>query len=647
MSAASRAPSAPRATRRLLPALWVAGLLAVALGGFPRAAAAAGAGGGGAVQPMACGAGVSVLPGVTLLRPATPAPARPCPAAGHAQAGPPSGCTTVPGANDRCPLWASDAYDGPGHGYDQAGSGLVDHVMASSPDGRLVYVAGLSQRVPAGSPGLQLGLVTVAVAADSGRIAWTFLLPAVGGFANGNGNSLAVSPDGDLVYVAGFVADSGYTALHWVVVALDAHTGQQRWVTGPPQVQTGLFSAATSVVVSPDGGRVYVVGYSFNRPTGPGESGAPTTGDGLTVAYDAASGTPLWQADYATPAGRAAAVKVRLPPDGSLLYVAGSRTFTQYGIFQGLSKSLSLLAYNPATGALVRASDYQFDQTVGPGPVGFALSPDGSRAFMTTDGLSVARTNTFLTVGFDLASGALLWSADEVPADPAEAPGAAPGTVCEGFNGPWGGTPIASSPDGARVYVVGTVHGTSCDRSAMATVAYDAAGGQKLWATAYAPLPEHDNCLVNISFNSGISLLGCSLAVGSDDRIYAFGNSDGRLDGSMDVSAVVYEGATGQQVWQARYVDGGLEGINTDVAPAGALSPDQATLYLGDNEADVSRQDATDIVVLAYATGAAPPAIVPEWPLAPAAVSVVIGAAVAAAARRRRRSRRQERHGPR
>src|SRR5947209_19552390 len=57
-------------------------------------------------------------------------------------------CVPVPTVNDKCPVWTS-SYDGPAHSSDGPGSSIYPQygrVMATSPDGHVVYVAGYSQR---------------------------------------------------------------------------------------------------------------------------------------------------------------------------------------------------------------------------------------------------------------------------------------------------------------------------------------------------------------------------------------------------------------------------------------------------------------------------------------------------------------------
>ena len=76
----------------------------------------------------------------------------------------------------------------------------------------------------------------------------------------GGAMSLAVSPDGSTVYVTGF-SQGGATDDDYATVADDAVTGAQLWA----QRWSGHGSYADfaeSVAVSPDGGTVFVTGFS-------------------------------------------------------------------------------------------------------------------------------------------------------------------------------------------------------------------------------------------------------------------------------------------------------------------------------------------------------------------------------------------------
>src|SRR5206468_8618265 len=101
-----------------------------------------------------------------------------------------------------------------------------------------------------------------------------------------------------------------------------------------------------------------------------------------------------------------------------------------------------------------------------------AVSPDGSRAFVTGTG-----TQDYTTAAFDSATGQTLWAARY-----------------DGGHGFDSASVLAVSPDGARLYLTGLSAdgGIACfgdvGSTASATVEYDAATGIQGWASRYRGL---------------------------------------------------------------------------------------------------------------------------------------------------------------
>lgn len=177
-----------------------------------------------------------------------------------------------------------------------------------SPDGSTVYVTG---QVPWAGPPDAYG--TEAISAATGRKLWReryeqgFSTPA----------SLAVSPDGSMIYVTGTTGTTTVTPMSdYTTVAYHA-TGAQAWVAhyaGPVKDST-----AASVAVSPDGATVYVTGTSGARPA----KGVAYTRI-VTIAYSAATGSQLWRAQYGVRKQDSSAVALAVSPHGSTVFVAGT-----------------------------------------------------------------------------------------------------------------------------------------------------------------------------------------------------------------------------------------------------------------------------------------------------------------------------------
>ena len=145
-------------------------------------------------------------------------------------------------------VWAR-WYNGPDSSYDLAFS------VAVSPDGAAVYVTGTS----GGPAGTNYDYATVAYDAATGKQTWATRYDGPAGDQD-EGASVAVSPDGDTVFVTG---DSRSVAndLDYATLAYDAETGAQVWLSRYDG--TGHGADWGSVVLpSPDGSTVFVTGHS-------------------------------------------------------------------------------------------------------------------------------------------------------------------------------------------------------------------------------------------------------------------------------------------------------------------------------------------------------------------------------------------------
>ena len=183
-----------------------------------------------------------------------------------------------------------------------------------------------STLVTAGAAGAAPGAAWSPAAAGAGRPAgapgsqlWVRLY-------NGPGNgfdaasSVVVSPGGSRVFVTG-ASQGTRSGPDYATVAYSAVTGARLWVqryNGPGNGN----DAASSVAVSPGGSRVFVTGES---------RGATTTGY-LTVAYSAATGARLWVQRYNGPGhGNDAAWSLVVSPGGSRVFVTGGSQGTRFG----------------------------------------------------------------------------------------------------------------------------------------------------------------------------------------------------------------------------------------------------------------------------------------------------------------------------
>ena len=228
--------------------------------------------------------------------------------------------------------------------------------------------------------------------------------------------------------------------------------GSQLWVRlydGPGN----SFDAASSVAVSPGGSRVFVTGES---------QGARSGLDYATVAYSAVTGARLWAQRYNGPGNSFdSASSVAVSPAGSRVFATGESRGTTSGL------DYATVAYSAVTGARLWAQRYNGPGNGNDAASSVAVSPHGSRLFVTGASRGARSGLDYATVAYSAVTGARLWA--------------------QRYNGPGNGNDSASSvvvsPDGSRVFVTGESRGaTTTD---YATVAYSAATGARLWAARY------------------------------------------------------------------------------------------------------------------------------------------------------------------
>ena len=182
---------------------------------------------------------------------------------------------------------------------------------------------------------------------------------------------VVVSPDGRNVFVAGSGRVEQDRSFDIVVTKIDAATGSQSWRCyyngpGPTNQNFDGFGMGDAIVVSPDGSRVVVAGFSNSR-TGVGM-------DWVTVSYHAASGAQQWATRQADEYWQYWNPSIVMAPDGSRVYVGGlaapADSFNSY---------LPTIAYNTSDGAKAWTARYADGYEYWGG---MTLNPDGTRLFV-------------------------------------------------------------------------------------------------------------------------------------------------------------------------------------------------------------------------------------------------------------------------
>jgi len=217
-------------------------------------------------------------------------------------------------------------------------------------------------------------------------------------------------------------------------------------------------------------------------------------------------------------------------------------------------------------------STYRGPRKLGAQAYATAVSPDGSKVFISGSTATTEGGGDYLTAADDSATGALLWA-----------------TRYSGIGGLEGGVAlsIAVSPGGSSVFITGFSPGLHGDID-FATVAYDTATGAERWASRF------DDA------HHGIDD-AYAVAVSPDgSTVFVTGASDGR-NGALDYTTVAYSATTGAERWTARYNG---PGNDADVAQRVVVAPGGSRVYVtGVSEGAGQNQDYATVAYDA-ATGA-------------------------------------------
>jgi hypothetical protein len=409
-------------------------------------------------------------------------------------------------------LWIA-RYDG-GMGDDQA------HTLGVSPDGSKVFVSGFSRN------SMNPDYATVAYDTATGAQLW---VARYDGPANYDyATALKVSPDGSKVFVTGTSVGTQITN-DYATVAYDASTGAQLWVARYNGSGDGDDSAY-ALAVSPDGSGVFVTGFS---------DGVQTGRDYATVAYEGSTGAERWVSRYDGPAHlNDLAVAIGVSPDGSDVFVTGTSAgaHTDY--------DYATVAYAASSGTKLWAKRYNGRANMNDGSAAVAVSPDGSRVFVTGFSVGPDRDDDYATLGYDAATGGKLW--------------------VKRYNGPASNIDDADavvvSPDGSTVFVTGTSVGLGDDSFDYATVAYAASDGARRWLSRYNSGPGSTDQASALALTPD----GSQIIVTGAFAVYDYGT-------------VAYDASRGAQLWVRRY---NVRANGQDEANCIGMSPDGSKVFV-------------------------------------------------------------------
>jgi WD40 repeat protein len=410
------------------------------------------------------------------------------------------------------PIWVA-RYDGPGRFLDVAND------SALSPDGSSLAATGLSDRRP---HLFSADFATIVYDTASGDERW---VARFNGSGHGWDNARAVifSPNGARVFVTG--GSRGVDSKQdFATVAYDAESGVELWSTrydGPSH----LGDTSVSLTVTPDGSRVLVSGRSVKSITGNRRVFA-------TVAYDAETGEQLWVRRL-NPSGKVNYLwSSVLTPDGDTLLVTG---WGRDGV-EGLTAETA--AYDAISGEVLWA--WRSDEI----RAGYAatVDPDGATLFVTG-----AARGGFGTIAYDIATGDERWHQTFD----------APGGYGDGFA-------VATGPDGTSLFVTGSAAWRlrGCSGLDYTTISYDAASGAERWVARYdGPSRGEDwaQAVATSPDGAEVYVTGESAGFGG---AYSCVDGDGPRTG-QDYTTVAYDASSGVEVWVRRYDSPGQAGYDS------------------------------------------------------------------------------------
>lgn len=280
--------------------------------------------------------------------------------------------------------------------YDSPQEGDQDeeaHRVAVSPNGNWVYVTGQT-----GWQHANADIATVAYRAATGEQVWASEYSREPGVGEDIGVDILAT--NDAVYVGG---ETG-TRIAAIKLgagdpATDPDAGQVLWATGPQHPGYGYW-----IALSPDESRVFVSGSDHTPPNATIFPGW----DYATLAFDADTGQEIWMSTYSAPdAGQDVPYAHALSPDGRRIYVTGR----SQGTASGFDGDYATVAYDTATGARLWVARFSTPGTIFETGADVAVSPDGSRVYVTGGSAPWGDAGDAVTQAYDAASGAVVWTA--------------------------------------------------------------------------------------------------------------------------------------------------------------------------------------------------------------------------------------------
>lgn len=261
---------------------------------------------------------------------------------------------------------------------------------------------------------------------------------------------------------------------------------------------------------------------------------APTNNDYVVFAYTSSNGNEAWSARYDAGSTDEAAA-IALSPDGTKVFVTGASTGTGSGF------DYATIAYSTANGSQLWVARYNGPANGFDKAYSVTVSPDGSSVYVT--GESAGSGSDYATVAYSASNGSQQWLMRH--------------------NGTGNGNDVARTitADSANVYISGQSASGSSAKDYL-TVAYSRSSGTQLWTSSYNGPANGDDGAWSIAVNGS--------------SIFVTGESNGSGSGN-DYATIAYDTGTGMQQWASRHNG---SGNGYDGAFAIAASPDGRRVYV-------------------------------------------------------------------